>query len=155
MPRTCSVCTHPRREEVDAELVSGTPLRNIAEQFRLKTTSLHRHKNSHLPADLAKAQEAEVVAAADSLLSRLEHLTEEAHRLKGKAEKGGDLRTALSAVRELVRMVELLAKLRGELDESPKVAVVALPQWQIVMQALGQYPDARLAVARALEMADD
>ena len=155
MPRTCSVCSHPLREQVDAELVSGTPLRNIAEQFRLKTTSLHRLMHAHIPAALARAKDAADVAGADSLLSRIDGLAREAHRLKTKAEKGGDLRTALSAVRELVRMVELLAKLRGELDESPKVAVVALPQWQIVIQALGQYPDARLAVARALEMADD
>ena len=153
--RRCTICTHPEATAIDRALIAGTPLRNIAEQFRLAVTSLHRHKNAHIPAALARAKDAADVAGADSLLARLEELTSEAHRLKGKAERRGDIRTALSAVRELVRMVELLAKLRGELDESPKVAVVALPQWQIVTQALGQYPDARLAVARALEMADD
>lgn len=151
MPRSCTVCTHPDRRRIDEELVSGTPLRNVAEQFRLKPTSLHRHDHNHIPTALAKAHNAQQVAAADGLLERLEDLTTEAHRLKTKAEKGGDLRTALSAVRELVRMVELLAKLRGELDESPKVALVAVPEWRRVLVALQPFPEARVAVARALE----
>ena len=122
MPRSCTVCTHPERPAIDGELVSGTSLRNIAEQFRLTVTSLHRHKHGHVSAALAKARDAQTVADAEGLLGQIQKLTAEAHRLKSKAEDKGDLRTALSAIRELVRMVELLAKLRGELDESPKVA---------------------------------
>jgi hypothetical protein len=34
MPRTCAVCPHPHREEIDRRLLEGTPLRNIAKQFR-------------------------------------------------------------------------------------------------------------------------
>ncbi|MCH7584920.1 MAG: hypothetical protein IH941_07150 [Acidobacteria bacterium] len=151
MPRSCTVCGHAKRNIIDDALVSGTSLRNVAEQFRLKVTSLHRHKHSHVPATLAKAHEAREVAAADSLLDRLEQLTGEARRVKTKAERAGDLRTALAAIRELVRMVELLAKLRGELDESPRVALVLVPEWRQVLHALQPFPGARLAVARALE----
>ena len=103
------------------------------------------------PAALAKARDAQKVADAEGLLGQIQKLTAEAHRLKSKAEDKGDLRTALSAIRELVRMVELLAKLRGELDESPKVALVAIQEWPLVQQALVSYPEARQAVARALE----
>jgi len=155
MPRSCTVCSHPDRQGIDQALVSGTSLRVVAEQFRLKPTSLHRHNHRHIPTSLARAHDARVVAAADGLLEQLEDLTAEAHRLKAKAEKKGDLRTALSAVRELVRMVELLAKLRGELDESPKVALVAVPEWRTVLGALDPYPEARLAVGRALEARGD
>jgi len=40
MPRSCTVCTHPERQKIDQELVSGTVLRNVAEQFRLRLLPL-------------------------------------------------------------------------------------------------------------------
>jgi hypothetical protein len=54
----------------------------------------------------------------------LRSLTVEAQRLKEKAETAGDFRTALAAVRELCRIVELVAKLRGELNERPEINVM-------------------------------
>jgi len=39
------------------------------------------------------------------------------------------LRTALSGIREARGNVELLAKLRGELDERPVVNILVAPQW--------------------------
>lgn len=155
MPRSCTVCTHPERPAIDGELVSGTSLRNIAEQFRLTVTSLHRHKHGHVPVALAKARDAQKVADGEGLLGQIQKLTVEARTIKSMAEDKGDLRTALSAIRELVRMVELLAKLRGELDESPKVAVVSLPEWRHVVRVLDSYPEVRLEVARALESSDE
>jgi len=152
MPRTCTVCTHPDRAEIDGRLVTGTTLREIAETFRLTITSVHRHQHSHLPASLKRAHQAHLAAEADGLLARLEELTSEAHRLKGKAEAAGDLRTALSAIRELVRIIELLAKLRGELDESPKLALVMVPEWLVVQRVLAGFPEARQAVIGALEV---
>jgi len=32
MPRTCTSCTHPHRDEIDRRLLDGAPLRNIAKQ---------------------------------------------------------------------------------------------------------------------------
>ena len=94
------------------------------------------------------------VADAEGLLGQIQELTAEARRLKSKAEGKGDLRTALSAIRELVRMVELLAKLRGELAPAPQQVNIALvPEWRVVMDRLGDFPEARVAVARALEEA--
>ena len=42
--RTCTVCSHKAIDVIDRQLVSGTSLRNIAEQFQLAVSSLHRHK---------------------------------------------------------------------------------------------------------------
>ena len=155
MPRSCTVCAHSDRPGIDEALVSGTSLRNIAEQFRLAVSSLHRHMHGHVPVALAKARDAQKVADGEGLLGQIQKLTVEARTIKSMAEDKGDLRTALSAIRELVRMVELLAKLRGELDESPKVAVVSLPEWRHVVRVLDSYPEVRLEVARALESSDE
>ena len=86
-------------------------------------------------------------------------LRSQAQVIKDSAEKKGNLRVALQGIRELVRIVELLAKLRGELDERPQINVLLTPEWvQVrtsVLYALSPYPDARQAVSRALLEAGD
>jgi hypothetical protein len=117
MPRTCSVCNHIRRDEIDNALLAGEALRDIAGRVSIPKSALHRHK-LHLSATLVKAKESEQVARADGLLDQLIELTNEARRLKQKAEAKRDYRTALTAVRELVRIVEMIARINGELKDS-------------------------------------
>lgn len=73
----------------------------------------------------------------------------------GKAEEAGELRTALSAIREARGNLELLAKLLGELDERPVVNLNVSPEWlelrAVIVGALEPYTDARGAVLRAIE----
>lgn len=44
MPPSCSICTHPKRVEIDAELRSGTSLRNVAKRFEVSVSAVNRHK---------------------------------------------------------------------------------------------------------------
>ena len=92
MPRTCSICTHPDREAIDSALVAGEPFRNMAERFGTSTTTLHRHKQSHIPGALVKATEAREVARADSLLDQVRDLQGRALGILTEAETGGDHR---------------------------------------------------------------
>src|SRR5260370_6390831 len=116
MPRTCTVCPHPHRDEIDRRLLEGAALRNIAKQFSLSSASLFRH-NKHISKTLSNArQEAEIVRA-DGLMEHLNHLTAEAAGLKQKAEQAKDYRTALAGVREMSRLVELTVRLAVEMQE--------------------------------------
>jgi predicted RNA-binding Zn ribbon-like protein len=139
MARTCKCCTHPRCAELDRELIANRkPYRSIAQDFAVSDDSVFRHQRDHLPKLLVQAEEAKDIAQADDLLAQLKHLNAKARELAAKAESGGDYRTALMAVRELTRLLELTAKLTGELDERAQhnELHVHLP------------PDRALAVAR-------
>jgi hypothetical protein len=155
VPRSCTVCTHEARKEIDRALVAGEPFRNIAERFGTSAAALHRHKADHLPVKLTKAREAEEVAQADDLLSQVRDLQARALAILDKAEAAGELRTALSAIREARGNLELLAKLLGELDERPQVNVLVSPEWlelrTVIVGALEPHPEARGTVLRALE----
>jgi hypothetical protein len=63
MPNTCTICTHPNRNDIDRALLSFTAsYRNIAQQFHLEDhTCLHRHLSNHLAEEyaLAKREQAE------------------------------------------------------------------------------------------------
>jgi hypothetical protein len=76
------------------------------------------------PPHLPEAINATGISQTDSVLERLRELNAQAQRLKEKAERTGDLRTALAAVRELSRIVELIAKLRGELTEGGETKIL-------------------------------
>ncbi len=154
MPRSCSICLHPEREEINAALLSETPLRAMARRYATSKDALARHRE-HLPVHLVKASEAAEVAEADSLLEQVKHLQSRAVAILDKAEASGDLRTALSAIREARGNLELLAKLLGELQQEGTVNVlVAAPEWlalrSLILEAIAPYPEARTAVLGAL-----
>lgn len=45
MPRTCSICSHVNRNEIETMLSSGKPFRNVAEQYQVSASAIFRHKN--------------------------------------------------------------------------------------------------------------
>lgn len=139
---------------MDRALVEGVPNRRIASQHGVTERAVRNHKARHLPAALAKARDAEEAATADDLLAGVRGLQERTAAILDKAEAVGELRTALSAIREARGNLELLAKLLGELDDSPTVNVLISPQWieirTVLLEALAAYPEARSAVAGEL-----
>jgi len=130
--------------------------RALATKCDVSEATIRRHKANHLPALLAKAEEAKEVARADDLLSQVQNLQARTLAILQTAEAQDDLRTALAAIREARGNLELLGKLAGQLhDQEVKVAVlVQSPDWlalrAAILLALDPYPDARLAVAGAL-----
>jgi hypothetical protein len=117
----CTICIHPQREEIDEKLLlSATPLRTIADQFGVSKTALLRHKADHIPTDLVKAKDAKEICRAESLLDKLASLKFDAERITQKAEIKDDLKTALSGIREQSRIIEILAKMQGQIQQ-PKI----------------------------------
>jgi hypothetical protein len=107
----------------------------------------------HLPATLAQAGAAQEVARADVLISQVEGLRNKAIGILLKAEKAGELRTALMAIREAREILVLLLEVEGRLDRRP-VNILVAPQWlelrTVLIQTLAPFPEARVAVVEAL-----
>jgi hypothetical protein len=159
MPRRCTVCDHPQRHSIDEGLVSGAPYRSVAKQFSLSESAVYRHKTEHLPAHLLKARQVKEVAQADDLLDQVRHLQTHALDILERAEKAGELRTALAAISQARGNLELLGKLAGKLDERPVVNLNVSPEWlelrAVIVGALEPHPAAHTAVLRALESVND
>jgi len=154
MPRTCTVCHHSQREAIDQALIAGGSYRSIAQQFAASPDAVYRHQQTHLPPHLCQARAVQDVTQADALMAKVQTLEADAKRIQAAAEATGDFRTALQGIRELVRIIELQAKLLGELQEGQTVNLLVLPQWQelrtALLLALVPYPEARAAVTTAL-----
>jgi hypothetical protein len=119
-PGSCTVCSHPQRVELEQAHLGGATLRTLAKQFGRNKDTIQKHVAQHIPAAAQKAIEAanaRDVEHGDSIIAELRELRDEAKRLQAKAEKKSDIRTALTAIRELVRLVELKARVLGELRD--------------------------------------
>lgn len=120
MPRTCSVCTHPERAQIDRALLSGEATARIAARVGgVSNSALKRHKARDLAAvllraqkakearrekavvDFAEAKEVREIRHGEDLFAQVQDLTARTMRILDQAESSRDPRTALSAIREV------------------------------------------------------
>ncbi len=155
MTRTCSICQHPDRGEIDAALVAGTPYRSIAQQHAVSAAAMQRHK-AHIPRAISQGHEAKAAAQSLDVVRQLKAINGIMWTLLRRARATGDAGTMLKAADRILRQLELQAKLLGDLDERPQVAVTLLtdPQWLRLFAAirgvLVRYPGALDEVDRAV-----
>lgn len=110
MARPCSVCVHPKRVEIDAWMVKGASNRRVAKQYDVSDDAVQRHRK-HIGSALAEVTLTREERAGNATRTELDALWSEAKRLGEAAEEKGDLRAALTAVREMTRLYELQARL--------------------------------------------
>jgi hypothetical protein len=155
MARRCTVCSHPDRPAVDRSLVDGRDVRDLAACYEVSKSAVDRHRASHLPAALAQARAAAVVAQADDLLDEVQRLKARAVSILDAAEQKGKYAAAIMALREARSCIELLAEMARQIDRRPTLNLLVAPEWvhtrTALLEALRPYPEARLAVAARLE----
>jgi hypothetical protein len=154
MSRVCTVCSSPEVDAINRQLLSGATYRMIANQFPVTWQAARRHVLEHVPPLLAQAKHAEDVAKASDLLSMAMERDAKALALLAQAEQTGDLKTAGQMLRISLVSLELLARLRGELNEQATVNIMVAPEWiavrEALLRALWPFVEARMAVAAAL-----
>jgi len=161
MPRRCTVCAHPERAEIDRTLATGNvPFSRIASRYGVHEAAIRRHSADHLPAVMAEAAQAELVAHGASLLDQVTSLHRRALGLLQRAEVAGDFRAAMAGIREARGCIELLARLEGQLRdrEAATVNVLVAPDYLrlrgAILAALHEHPEAAQKVASALAGAE-
>jgi hypothetical protein len=153
--RPCTVCQHPKRDEIDKRLAIDSNFAGISRDFAgISEDALKRHKEKHLPGTLAKAENIKEVVKADALLEDVKSLRKKALGILESAEKAGDLKTALLGIREARSCMELLAKVEGQLKETPQINFILSAEWielrTLIITALDPYPEAKEAMVLAI-----
>jgi hypothetical protein len=116
VPRRCTICTHPDRAAIDSALAAGAAFPAVAAEWHVSPHAVGRHvRADHVTKRVAETVAAAEVVQADDLLVRVAALEADARRIGRAAEEAGDTRTALLAIREILRIRELLGKAAGVL----------------------------------------
>ena len=108
--------------------------------------------------ETVKAEARETTAArlenAASYLDQLILLRQKAADILETAAEAGDLKTALVGIREARGCIETLARIEGQLKDSPQITIINSPEWlelrTIIVSALRPHPEALEAVLDAL-----
>jgi hypothetical protein len=116
--QVCTICRldHDKRELIEAALVKHMPFRKIGEQFNVGFQAVRRHQ-AHVLRKLSKAREGIEMAEASTLLARIDQVLRDAQRITAKAEKDGDLPTALQGLRTITNSLSLLGRITGEIAQ--------------------------------------
>jgi hypothetical protein len=155
VPRSCTICAHPAREAIDQALAQKRGIPRLAAEYRVSEDALLRHRTRHLPALLVKAHAVREVTQADDLLGQLRALHARTLALLDEAEQAGKVGVAFMGIGQARGNLELMAKLMHQLEAQPTVNIMISAEWvqvrSLLLATLAPYPEARLAVARALQ----
>jgi hypothetical protein len=169
MSRKCSTCQHVKRAEIDRRLAAGEPGNQIAGDYDINPSSLHRHRANCLKLASSNAimkETARGTAAMACLPSRGEiggAYAELKARIDGiarQAEAEGSLKTALAGLNSIRQTLDSLSRLAAQDDGS------AVPQARVagnlddlverLIECFDHEPETKARIAKSLaEMTDD
>jgi hypothetical protein len=173
---TCTICRHEERWRIELLRAGGAGLDALAAKFNISRDALHRHWNSHVtdamkagylcgPSEMASLAE-KAALEGDSVLDYLRLCRTALTAQLAATTEAGDARTAAYVAGQLVKTLETIGKVTGELGElahstiniNGNVAIMNSPQFATLqatmLRALAPFPDARGAVVQALRDLD-
>lgn len=175
MGDTCRACALPpeRLAALRASVTGGESISSAAPRFGLSVAGLWRHVKRHEPAGPPTPPPVEVLAAVkalapapvdsgDVLLEKLAALDLAVDGALEGAKAARSIDLLLRSVRTSAELLRLKAELLGKLQARQAEALVDLRLVgafahlrRAMVEALGPYPEARVALARVLTRGDE
>ncbi len=166
--RNCKTCQHLKRPEIDRRLAEGEPSTQIARDYDLNPSSLHRHRTNCLKLASSNAikKDAARGSAAVALLPSKETLSGAYCELRTRideiveqAQQQGSLNVAISGLNSIRQTLDSLARLAGHLQPASTQVNVAvqtnvnvgarqIAEWLI--QKFDHEPQLKAQIAQAL-----
>jgi hypothetical protein len=166
--RKCKTCQHIKRAEIDRRLAGGEPGNQIARDYDLNPSSLHRHRTNCLGLGSSNAimKEAARGTAAvaclpskDDLSGAYGDLRAHIDRIVDQAEQEGSLKVAISGLNSIRQTLDSLTRLAGH-DRATGTQVNVAVQTNLnldlaslserLIQAFDNEPEVKGRIAQAL-----
>jgi len=166
--RTCTICRHAKRHQIEIGLVHKVPYRALATRFECSPDAVARHARNHLTPQMAAAiltaQKPSDVDLEELQRSEAEGLLAQLVTQRARLQQHSDLAlelgngpVAIAAERAITSNLELVGKLLGTLVHRHEVTrtsiLVSADYLQLrtaIVDALRPYPGAAKAVGAAL-----
>jgi hypothetical protein len=167
MARKCSTCQHDKRAEIDRRLAAGEPGSQIAADYHLSPSSLHRHRTNclHLASSNAVMKEVSRGTAAvaclpgkDDLGVAYFDLRERIDQIVTQAQAQGSLQIALSGLNSVRQTLDSLSRLAGFDRQSTQVNVAVQTNVHVerteiadlLIRAFDHEPELKARIAQTL-----
>ena len=169
--QNCKTCQHLKRPEIDRRLAAGEPSAQVARDYELNASSLHRHRTNCLKLASSNAikKDAARGSAAVALLPSKETLSgayfeprARIDQIVAQAEQQGSLKVAVSGLNSIRQTLDSLARLVGHTSGAQvNVAVqtnVNVNMAQVADRLIKHFdhePELKARIAQALMEVDD
>lgn len=147
----CTICRHPRRLEIDADLATDTTGK-VAKRYDLSFSALYRHKKKMHHLATGKPEDSH---------ERILRLVKQVEKLVSDSEREGSLESRTSAIRAASPALRLLSQISGDLKAlAPAVRIDGRrledsPEFRIflagLVSILERYPDCKREVLSCIE----
>jgi hypothetical protein len=173
MARKCVTCQHVKRAEINQRLAAGEPGNQIAADYRINPSSLHRHRANCLGLtssnDIMK-ETARGTAALACLPNKEElgnaylELRNRIDEIVSKAVEQGSLQVALSGLNSVRHTIDSLSRLSGFDRQGTQVNVAVQTNVHVdlrqlkdrLIEAFDDQPEVKARLAQTLlEVADE
>jgi hypothetical protein len=172
MARKCSTCQHVKRAEIDRRLAAGEPGNQIASDYDLNPSSLHRHRSNCLGLGSSNAIMKEVsrgtaavacLPSKDDLNNAYFDLRTQIDQIVSQARSEGSLQVALSGLNAIRHTLDSLSRLAGFDRQSTQVNVAVQTNVNVnlahiaerLIQKFDHEPELKARIAQALLEVDD
>jgi hypothetical protein len=169
--RNCKTCQHLKRPEIDRRLAAGEPSAQVARDYELNPSSLHRHRANCLKLASSNAikKDAARGSAAVALLPSKETLSAAYFELRtridqivAQAEQQGSLNVAISGLNSIRQTLDSLARLAGHIG-GPQVNVAVQTNVNVnlaqiadrLIKHFDHEPELKARIAQVLMEVDD
>ncbi len=121
MPNICKVCTHPRLQEINADIISQRiSMRQIAIKYRTKEhnvsySGVRYHKDKHLSEAIKAVKEKRVVETGDTVIDTLDAYNKIINQLPEVIES--------ATLNTIIRALEGRARILGEEHRAPRIII--------------------------------
>ena len=172
MARKCITCQHIKRAKIDRRLAAGEPGNQIAKDYGLNPSSLHRHRSNCLGLSSSNEIMKEVArgTAAVTCLPSKDDLNQAYFDLRARidqivqqAQEEGSLKVALTGLNSIRQTLDSLTRLAGFDRQGTEVNIAVqtnlnLGLTQIVERIIRNFdhdPELKARIAQALLEVDD
>jgi hypothetical protein len=147
MARKCSTCQHVKRAEMDRRLAAGEPTHQIADDYGINRSSLHRHRANCLRLassnEIMKAVARGTAAAAclptkEDLNGAYFDLRAQIDEIVAQAKAEGSLQIALSGLNSVRHTLDSLSRLSGFDRRETNVNVAVQTNVHVELNALAE-----------------
>jgi hypothetical protein len=113
MSRSCRTCQHLKRSEIDRRLAAGEPSAQVARDYELNVSSLHRHRTNCLKLGSSNTIMKDAARSKETLSSAYFELRGRIDQIVAQAEQQGSLAVAVSGLNSIRQTLDSLARLAG------------------------------------------
>lgn len=128
MGRRSSIEDHPQRDEIEKALYSGGTYREISNKYGVSKSAIERYKREKVPKAVQVAKQTAVAETGQSILDEVRKLRSVCDKIITETMESGRQHITIQAIDKFAKLLELQAKLEGQLSEGDIQIAIVMPE---------------------------